>query len=67
MSNPFEQRMKSPNREATQSGDSFFSFIVVKHPLGYLLSLSFLSSHLTMRWQITPPATVTKRDMSISL
>lgn len=45
----------------------FFSFVVAKHPLGYLLSLSLLSSHLMMRWQTTPPITVTKSDMSISI
>ena len=45
----------------------FFSFIVAKHPLGYLLSLSLLSSHLMMRWQTTPPITVIKSDMSISI
>lgn len=38
----------------------FFSFIVAKHPLGYLLSLSCLSSHLLMRWQTTPAETDTR-------
>jgi hypothetical protein len=33
---------------------------VAKHPPGYLLSLSCLSSHLLMRWQTTPAATVTR-------
>ena len=37
----------------------FFSFMVAKHPPGYLLSLSFLSSHLQMRWQATPAPTET--------
>ena len=45
----------------------FFSFIVAKHPLGYLLSLSYLSSHLQMRWQATPAITVTIKASSTSI
>ena len=45
----------------------FFSFILAKHPVGYLLSLSFLSSHLQMRWQITPAKTATTKEIAISI
>ena len=43
---PCEQRMKSPNCVAPQSGDSSFLFIAAKHPPGYLLLLSSPSNHL---------------------
>ena len=41
----------------TFEGSSLF-ISVVERPLGYLLSLSCLSNHLQMRWQVTPAATV---------
>ena len=50
----------------TFEGSSLF-ISVVERPLGYLLSLSCLSNHLQMRWQVTPAATVTKKDMTISI
>ena len=50
----------------TFEGSSLF-ISVVEHPLGYLLSLLCLSNHLQMRWQVTPAATVTKKDMTISI
>ena len=50
----------------TCEGSSLF-ISVVERPLGYLLSLSCLSNHLQMRWQVTPAATVTKKDMTISI
>ena len=50
----------------TFEGSSRF-ISVVEHPLGYLLSLLCLSNHLQMRWQVTPAATVTKKDMTISM
>ena len=46
----------------TFEGSSLF-ISVVERPLGYLLSLSCLSNHLQMRWQVTPAAT----DMTISI
>ena len=58
---------ESPNRVTAQSGDSSFLFMVAKHPPGYLLPLSCLSSHLPMRWQTTPAATVTRKVMMISI
>lgn len=57
---------ESPNRVAAQSGDSSFLFTVAKHPPGYLLPLSFLSSHLQIRWQTRPAATVTKKESTAS-
>ena len=50
----------------TFEGSSLF-ISVVQHPPGYLLSLLCLSNHLQMRWQVTPAATVTKKDMTISI
>ena len=50
----------------TFGGSSLF-ISVVEHPLGYSLSLSCLSNHLQMRWQVTPAATATKKDMTISM
>lgn len=50
----------------TFEGSSLF-ISVVEHPPGYLLSLLCLSNHLQMRWQVTPAATVTKKDMTISI
>ena len=50
----------------TFGGSSLF-ISVVEHPLGYSLSLSCLSNHLQMRWQVTPAATVTKKDMTNSM
>ena len=58
---------ETPNCAATRSGASSFLFTVAKHPPGYLLSLSCLSSHLPMRWQTTPAATVTKKLISMSI
>lgn len=47
---------------AVQSGDS--SFIMAKHPLGYLLFFgSRLSSHLLLRCLTTPAIAVTIIDM----
>ena len=48
----------------TCEGSSLF-ISVVEHPLGYSLSLLCLSNHLQMRWQVTPAATATKKDMTI--
>lgn len=48
-------------------GGSSLLISVVEHPLGYSLSLSCLSNHLQMRWQVTPAATVTKKDMTNSM
>lgn len=42
----------------------FLSFIPAKHPVGYLLLLWSLSSHLTMKWQTAPPTTVTKKEIT---
>ena len=50
----------------TSEGSSLF-ISVVEHPPGYLLSLSCLSNHLQMRWQVTPAATVTIKVIIISL
>ena len=50
----------------TCEGSSLF-ISVVEHPLGYSLSLLCLSNHLQMRWQVTPAATATKKDMTISM
>ena len=50
----------------TCEGSSLF-ISVVEHPLGYSLSLLWLSNHLQMRWQVTPAATATKKDMTISM
>ena len=50
----------------TFEGSSLF-ISMVEHPLGYSLSLSCLSNHLQMRWQVTPAATVTKKDMTNSM
>ena len=48
----------------TCEGSSLF-ISVVEHPLGYSLSLLCLSNHLQMRWQVTPAATATKKDMTM--
>lgn len=58
---------ETPNCAATRSGASSFLFTVAKHPPGYLLSLSCLSSHLPMRWQTTPAATDTRNVAIISI
>lgn len=50
----------------TFEGSSLF-ISVVEHPPGYLLSLLCLSNHLQMRWQVTPAATATKKDITISM
>ena len=50
----------------TFEGSSLF-ISVVEHPLGYSLSLLCLSNHLQMRWQVTPAATATKKDITISM
>lgn len=50
----------------TCEGSSLF-ISVVEHPPGYSLSLLWLSNHLQMRWQVTPAATATKKDMTISM
>ena len=50
----------------TCEGSSLF-ISVVEHPLGYSLSLLCLSNHLQMRWQVTPAATATKKDITISM
>lgn len=50
----------------TCEGSSLF-ISVVEYPLGYSLSLLWLSNHLQMRWQVTPAATATKKDMTISM
>ena len=50
----------------TFEGSSLF-ISVVQHPPGYLLSLLCLSNHLQMRWQVTPAATATKKDITISM
>jgi hypothetical protein len=67
MMSPFGRKNESPDRNGVQSRDSSFLFIVAKHPPGYLSSLSCLSSHLLMRWQTTPAATVTRKVMMISI
>ena len=67
MMSPFGRKNESPDRNGVRSRDSSFLFIVAKHPPGYLLSLSCLSSHLLMRWQTTPAATVTRKVMMISI
>ena len=48
----------------TCEGSSLF-ISVVERPLGYLLSLSCLSNHLQMRWQVTPAATVTIKVIKV--
>ena len=48
----------------TCEGSSLF-ISVVEHPPGYLLSLSCLSNHLQMRWQVTPAVTVTIKETRI--
>ena len=48
----------------TFEGSSLF-ISVVERPLGYLLSLSCLSNHLQMRWQVTPAATVTIKVIKV--
>ena len=63
---PCEQRTSPGCTANTFEGSSLF-ISVVERPLGYLLSLSCLSNHLQMRWQVTPAATVTKKDMTISI
>ena len=50
----------------TFEGSSLF-ISVVERPLGYLLSLSCLSNHLQMRWQITPARTATVKDVRKSM
>ncbi len=60
MISPFGRKNKSPDCKGVQSRD--FSFLK-----GYLLSLSCLSSHLLMRWQTTPAATVARKVMMISI
>ena len=50
----------------TCEGSSLF-ISVVEHPLGYSLYLLCLSNHLQMRWQVTPAATATKKDITISM
>ena len=55
---------EAPNRVPAQFGVSSFLFTVAKRPPGYLLSLSFLSSHLQTRWQTTPAITVTKKEIA---
>ncbi len=67
MMSPFGRKNESSDCNGVQSRDSSFLFIVAKHPPGYLLSLSCLSSHLLMRWQTTPAATVTRKVMMISI
>ena len=64
---PCRQRTNPPDCNGVQSGDSSFLFIVAKRPLGYLLPLSCLSSHLLMRWQTTPAATVTRNVKNNSM
>ena len=63
---PCEQRTSPGCTANTFEGSSLF-ISVVEHPPGYLLSLLCLSNHLQMRWQVTPAATVTKKDMTISI
>ena len=58
---------ETPNCAATRSGASSFLFTVAKHPPGYLLPLSSLSSHLQMRWQATPAVTATKKVITTSI
>ena len=58
---------RAPGCTANTFGGSSLFISVVEHPLGYLLSLLCLSNHLQMRWQVTPAATVTKKDMTISI
>jgi len=55
------------NRVPAQFEASSFLFTVAKHPPGYLLSLSFLSSHLQTKWQTTPAITVTKKEIATSI
>ena len=50
----------------TFEGSSLF-ISVVERPLGYLLSLSCLSNHLQMRWQITLARTATVKDVRKSM
>ena len=62
-----QAKNESPDRSSVQSRDSSFLFIVAKHPPGYLLPLSCLSSHLLMRWQTTPAVTVTRNVKNNSM
>ena len=57
----------SPRQCCSTVEGFFFSFMVAKHSPGYLLSLSFLSSHLQMRWQATPAPTETTKVNSSSI
>ena len=57
----FIAKNEAPGCTGTTIRGFFLFFRMVKHPSGYLLSSSFLSSHLQMRWQVTPAATVTKK------
>ena len=58
---------EASNRVPAQLGASSFLFTMAKHPPGYLLLLSFLSSHLQTRWQTTPAITVTKKEIATSI
>ena len=58
---PHGQRTKTPNCMGSAVWGFFLSFLVVKHPPGYSLSLSFPSNHLHMIWQTTPAVTETKK------
>ena len=62
-----QAKNESPDRNEVQSRDSSFLFTVAKHPLDDLLPLSCLSSHLLMRWQTTPAATVTRNVKNNSM
>ncbi len=64
---PCRQRTNPPTVMAYSRGILLFFFIVAKRPLGYLLPLSCLSSHLLMRWQTTPAATVTRNVKNNSM
>ena len=57
----FMAKNEAPDCSASTFRGFFLFFLVVKRPPGYLLSLSCLSNHLQMRWQVTPAATVTKK------
>jgi len=63
---PCEQR-RIPEPCCTTVRGFFFSFIVAKHPLGYLLLMSSPSNHLMMQWQVTPAATAIKKDAKNSM
>ena len=63
----FMAKNEAPDCSASTFRGFFLFFLVVKRPPGYLLSLLCLSNHLQMRWQVTPAATVTKKDMTISI